>query len=46
MQTLTEVVTRPDGTKVTVTTTRMADESVEDFIARHNAVVQAIQDGG
>ena len=43
MQTLTEVVTRPDGSQVTVTTTRGEDESVDDFIARHNAVVAALK---
>ena len=43
MQTLTEVVTRPDGSQVTVTTTRGEDESVSDFISRHNAVVEALK---
>lgn len=43
MQTLTETVTLSDGRKITVTTTRGSDETVADFIARHNAVVAALQ---
>jgi len=43
MQTLTENVTRPDGGIVTVTTTRGADESIEEFIDRHDATVAALE---
>lgn len=42
-QTITEVVTRANGTQVTVTTTRGADESVDAFIARHDAVTAALK---
>jgi hypothetical protein len=43
MQTLTETVTI--GTrKITVTTTKNADESDAQWIARHNAAINALQD--
>lgn len=42
MQTLTESVTRPGGRVVVVTTTRGSEESVDDFIARHDAVVASL----
>lgn len=45
MQTLTEDVTRPDGRKVKVTTTRMDGESIADWIARHDAAVAALLGG-
>ena len=43
MQTLTETVTI--GTrKITVTTTKLVDESDAQWIARHNAAINALQD--
>lgn len=44
MQTLTETVTRRDGRTITVTTTRLENESVTDFIARHDAVTASLRD--
>lgn len=46
MEQLSEVVTKSDGRKVTVTATRLPDESLEDFIARYEALVAAVQAGG
>lgn len=47
VQTLTETVTLPtSGRKVVVTTTQGADETIDAFIARHNATVAALQGGG
>lgn len=43
MQTLTQVVTRANGTTVTVTTTRKENESLADWIARHDAAVAALE---
>lgn len=43
MQTLEEDVKRRDGSSVHVTTTRREGESVADFLARHNEVVEAIK---
>lgn len=39
MQTLTQTVTNASGDPVTITTTRLADESVAEFYTRHKAVV-------
>lgn len=43
MQTLTQVVTRANGTTVTLTTTRKENESLADWIARHDAAVAALE---
>lgn len=43
MQTLTQEVTRENGSKVTVSTVRGTDESLADWIARHDAAVAALQ---
>lgn len=45
MQTITEEVTRPNGRKVTVVTTRLDGETEAQFVARHDATVaQLMQD--
>lgn len=46
MQTLFENVTRPSGRVTTVTTTRGADETLDEFIARHDAAVAKMQATG
>lgn len=43
MQTITQVVTRANGTTVTVTTTRKEGESLTDWIGRHDAAVAALE---
>lgn len=43
MQMLEEDVKRRDGSSVHVTTTRREGESVADFLARHNEIVEAIK---
>lgn len=43
MQTVSEEVTRQDGAKVTVVTTRNSGESVADWIGRHDAAVEAFE---
>lgn|GEM_PF-5254037 len=43
MQTLTQDVTRQNGDVTTVTSTRMDQESVADFIVRHDAIVAALK---
>ena len=42
MQTLTEEVTRSNGSKVTVSTVRLDNETVADWIARHDEAVAAV----
>lgn len=46
VQTLTQKVTNASGEEVIVTTTRGSDETVEAFVARHNAAVAAVKAGG
>ena len=46
MQTLTQKVTNASGEEVIVTTTRGADETVDAFVARHNAAVAAVKASG
>lgn len=43
MQQLTETVTRADGRKIVVLTTREADESIDAFWLRHDAAVKKVQ---
>lgn len=43
MQTITQVVTRANGTTVTLTTTRKEGEALADWIARHDAAVAALE---
>jgi len=43
MQTLTEVVATTSGRTVTVTTSRNYNESIDEFIQRHNATVDAVK---
>lgn len=43
MQTITQTVTRANGTTVTVTTQRKEGESIADWIARHDAAVAALE---
>ena len=46
MQTLTQKVTNASREEVIVTTTRGADETVDAFVARHNAAVAAVKASG
>lgn len=43
MQTITQTVTRANGTTVTVTTPRKEGESLADWIGRHDAAVAALE---
>lgn len=43
MQTITQTVTRSNGTTVTVTTTRKEGESLADWIGRHFAAVAELK---
>ncbi len=43
MQTITQPVTRADGATVTISTTRLPDESTDQWKARHDAAVAAFK---
>jgi hypothetical protein len=43
MQTITQEVTRADGSKVTISTVRLAGEAVGTWIKRHDEAIAALQ---